>query len=106
MTLETEVTRPSGINLVETDPSQAAHLDVTCPRSVRNESGFRPDIAEDQITFRRWRLGFVVFYGALISLLGGIAVVVDRPGTFVSAAAHKDPPAASTNLKPRLAQGR
>jgi hypothetical protein len=102
MTLKTEVTHLSGIGPARIDLSQTAYLDVSCTRSIGN--GLR-DIAEDRITFRRWRLGFFVFYGAIISLLGGLAVAVDRPGTFVSAAQH-EPAMVSTDVKPRLAQSR
>jgi hypothetical protein len=106
MTPNKEVPHLSGIDPARINFSQTAHLDVSCPRSVGNESGLLCNITEDQATFRRWKTGFLVFYGAIISLLAGLAVAVDRPETSVSAAMHDNPAKASTNLQPRLAQGR
>jgi hypothetical protein len=57
----------------------AAQLNVSCARSVWNETQARP--GEDQIVFRRWRRGFFVFYGAVALLLGVLAAIADRPGT-------------------------
>ena len=65
-------------------------------RGARDENGFRPGIPEDQVAFRRWRLGFFIFYGAIALLLGGLATVVDRPGALVSAAAPANQTIAST----------
>jgi hypothetical protein len=53
--------------------------------------------SEHRIIFKRWRLGFLIFYGAVASLLGGFALVADRPGTFISAAVPANPTMASTN---------
>ncbi len=106
MTLKNEVPHLSGIDLARINFSQTAHLDISCPRNVGHESGLRHDISEDRLTFRRWKIGFLVFYGAITLLLGGLAVAVDRPETFVSAAMQDNPAKASTNLKPRLAQSR
>jgi hypothetical protein len=69
-------------------------------------SSFDSDASEHQIIFKRWRFGFLIFYGAITSLLGGFALVADRPGTFVSAAAPTNPTIASTNTTPRANDGR
>jgi hypothetical protein len=69
-------------------------------------SGFDSGASEHQIIFKRWRLGFLIFYGAIASLLGGFALVADRPGTFVSAAAPTNPTMASTNTMRRANEGR
>jgi hypothetical protein len=52
--------------------------------------------AEDRITFKRWRLGFLAFYCAVIALLGGLAAAVDRPATLISASAPANPAAVAT----------
>jgi hypothetical protein len=62
----------------------AAQPDVSCARSVWNETQARP--GEDQIVFRQWRRGFFVFYGAVALLLGALAAIADRPGTSDGAA--------------------
>jgi hypothetical protein len=41
----------------------------------------RPENPEDQLDFRRWRLGLFAFYSAVALLLGGLAIIADRPGT-------------------------
>ncbi len=79
-----EVTKLSQIRLNETD-AQNTHLDVSSPRCVWGGSKFRS--REDEISFRRWRLGFIAFYGAAALLLGGLAVTADRPATLASTAA-------------------
>jgi len=82
---ETERAQPCGNHRTRTDVLEG---DGSCPW---NESISRPDIPEDQIAFRRWRLGFFVFYGALFSLLVTFAVVADRRETSISAAAQMNP---------------
>jgi hypothetical protein len=67
-------------------------------------NGFDSGASEHQIIFRQWRLGFLIFYGAVASLLGGFALVADRPGTF--AAAPTNPTMASTNTMRRANEGR
>jgi hypothetical protein len=67
---------------------------------------FDSGASEHQIIFRRWRLGFLIFYGAVASLLGGFVLVADRPGTFISAAAPTNPTMASTNTMRRANEGR
>jgi hypothetical protein len=57
----------------------ASQPGVSRARSVWNETQARP--GDDQIVFRRWRLGFFVFYSAMALLLGALAVIADRPGT-------------------------
>jgi hypothetical protein len=69
-------------------------------------SSFDSGASEHQMIFKRWRLGFLIFYGAIASLLGGFALVADRPGTFVSAAAPTNPTMASTNNMRRANEGR
>jgi hypothetical protein len=69
-------------------------------------SGFDSGASEHQMIFKRWRLGFLIFYGAIASLLGGFALVADRPGTFASAAAPTNPTLASTNTMRRANEGR
>jgi len=59
-------------------------------------SGFGPANAEDRITFKRWRLGFLAFYCAIIALLGGLAAAVDRPATVISASAPANPAVVAT----------
>jgi hypothetical protein len=69
-------------------------------------SSFDSGASEHQMIFKRWRLGFLIFYGAIASLLGGFALVADRPGTFVSAAVPTNPTMASTNNMRRANEGR
>jgi len=69
-------------------------------------SSFDSGASEHQIIFKQWRLGFLIFYGAIASLLGGFALVADRPGTFISAAAPTSPTMASTNTMRRANEGR
>jgi hypothetical protein len=53
--------------------------------------------SEDQIVFKQWMFGFFMFYGVIASLLGGLALVADSPGTFISAAVATNPTIASTD---------
>ena len=69
-------------------------------------SGFDNGDSEHQIIFKQWRLGFLMFYGAMALLLGGFALVADRPATFISAAAPANPTMASTNIMRRANEGR
>jgi hypothetical protein len=69
-------------------------------------SSFDSGASEHQIIFKQWRLGFLVFYGAIASLLGGFALVADRPGTFISVAAPTNPTMASTNTMRHANEGR
>jgi hypothetical protein len=69
-------------------------------------TSFDSGASEHQVIFRRWRLGFLIFYGAIASLLGGFVVVADRPGAFVNAAAPGHPTMASTNTMRRANDGR
>lgn len=69
-------------------------------------SSFDSGASEHQIIFKRWRLGFLIFYGAIASLLCGFALVVDRPGTFISTAAPTNPTMASTNTMRHANEGR
>ena len=69
-------------------------------------SSFDSGASEHQIIFKQWRLGFLIFYGAIVSLLGGFALVADRPGTLLGAAAPTNPTMASTNTMRRANQGR
>jgi hypothetical protein len=69
-------------------------------------SSFHSGASEHQIIFKQWRLGFLIFYGAIASLLGGFALVADRPGTFISAAAPTNPTIASTNTMRHANEGR
>jgi hypothetical protein len=69
-------------------------------------TSFDNGASEHRIIFRRWRLGFLFFYGAIASLLGGFALVADRPGTFISAATPINPTLASTGVMRRTNEGR
>jgi hypothetical protein len=75
------------IRLNETDSSssQNTQLNVSSPRCAWNGSKFRS--REDEISFGRWRLGFIVFYSVAALLLGGLAVTADRLATVASTAA-------------------
>jgi hypothetical protein len=73
---------------------------------ISDMSRFDGGASEHQIIFRQWRLGFLIFYGAMVSLLGGFALVADHPGTFLSAAAPTNPTMASTNTMRRANDGR
>ena len=42
---------------------------------------------EDEIIFRRWRLGVFILYSTAVVLLAGLATAAHRPETFASAAA-------------------
>jgi hypothetical protein len=85
----TEVTQLSQTHLNKTTAVQDAHLDIS--RAPRIWSGVRFRSREDEISFGRWRLGFLVFYGVTALLLGGLAMAVDRPTTLASAAAPTHP---------------
>jgi hypothetical protein len=76
---------------------QDAHLGVACPRRVWNPGSAEPGAAEDQVIFRRWRMGFFIFYAATILLLGALGVVADRPDTSASAAASANSTMASAD---------
>jgi hypothetical protein len=69
-------------------------------------SSFDSGASEHQIIFKQWRLGFLVFYGVIASLLGGFALVADHPGTFISVAAPTNPTMASTNTMRHANEGR
>jgi hypothetical protein len=73
---------------------------------VSDMNGFDSGASEHQIIFRQWRLGFLIFYGAIASLLGGFALVADRPGTLISAAVPTNPTMASTNTTRHANEGR
>jgi hypothetical protein len=68
-------------------------------------SSFDSGASEHRIIFKQWRLGFLIFYGAITSLLGGFALVADRPGTFI-VAAPTNPTMASTNTMRHADEGR
>jgi hypothetical protein len=52
--------------------------DVSSPGSIWDVGKFRSPA--DEAVFRRWRLGFFVFYGAMaLSLIGGTAMFPNRP---------------------------
>ena len=59
--------------------------------NMSDMSSFDSGASEHQIIVKQWRLGFLIFYGAIASLLGGFALVADRPGTFISAATPTNP---------------
>jgi hypothetical protein len=79
------------------DAPQNAHLNIFYPRHVWSRSGIQRKYPEDQTVFRKWRLGFFVFYGAVALLLGGLAVIAERPGTITTVAARLNPPTAATD---------
>jgi hypothetical protein len=54
---------------------------------------------EDEITFRRWRLGVFILYSTTVVLLAGLATATHRPETFASAAAITNPVIASADTK-------
>jgi hypothetical protein len=83
--------------------SKDARLDVSCPRCIAGGSKFRsPD---DAIVFRRWRLGFFIFYGALALLLAaGFGISADRPGQGTlgaTASSDRAPGSAEAERRPR-----
>jgi hypothetical protein len=87
----------------KTDTLQHSFFDVSCPRSVWAGSRSRPG-SDDEITFRRWRSRFFLFYGTVIALLlGGIVVFANRPGssTLTAAAAPASPAIASADIMKR-----
>src|ERR1700688_3429574 len=88
---------PPKTRLNNIDTSQNEHVDVSCPRCAWDKGKVQPGVPEDQLVFRQWRVGFFIFYGATVLLLGGLAVVADRPGTFTSAAAPTNPAIASAD---------
>ena len=69
-------------------------------------NGFDSGASEHHIIFRQWKLGFLIFYGTIALLLGGFALVADRPGAFISAAAPINPTMASRNTMRRANEGR
>jgi hypothetical protein len=69
-------------------------------------SDFDSGTSEHQIIFKQWRLRFLIFYGAIVSLLGGFALVADRPGTLLGATAPTNPTMASTNTMRHANEGR
>jgi hypothetical protein len=73
-------------SLNETGVTQNTHFGVSSPRCVWDGNGFRPS-SEDEFAFRRWRLRFFVFYGAIVLLLGGLAAFADRATRTLTAAA-------------------
>jgi hypothetical protein len=79
-----DITQFPQIRLNQTDPSQNTQLNVSSPRCAWGVSKFRS--REDEISFRRWRLGFIVFYSAAALLLGGLAVTADRLSMVASTA--------------------
>jgi hypothetical protein len=87
-----------GTRLTRTD---AAHFDVSLTRHVLDASKFRPRPHEDEIVFKRWRLGFFIFYGATALLLVGVGVAADRPATLASAAAPTKPAIVSADATRR-----
>jgi hypothetical protein len=79
-----DITKFPQIRLNETDTAQNTQLNVSSPRCAWGGSKFRS--REDEISFARWRLGFIVFYGAAALLLGGLAVTADRLAMVASTA--------------------
>ena len=105
MLQKTESTHPYRSHPIKTNASLGAHSNIFAQRG-RDESGFRSDIPEDYAVYRRWRLGFFVFYGAIIWLLVGFATVADRPATLISAATQASPATASADsIRHRAAEG-
>ena len=80
------------LNSNRIDASEGLELDSACLRGILTESRIR--IGEDQIAFRRWRRGFIIFYGAMALLLGALAVAVDRSGAITAEATTAKPPIA------------
>jgi hypothetical protein len=79
-----DITKFSQIRLSETDTAQNTGLDVSSPRCVWGGRKFRSQ--EDEISFGRWRMGFIVFYGAATLLIGGLMVTADRLAMVASTA--------------------
>ena len=79
-----DITKFSQIRLNETDTAQNADLDVSSPRCVWADRKFRS--REDEISFGRWRMGFIIFYGAATLLIGGLVVTADRLAMVASTA--------------------
>jgi hypothetical protein len=82
-----EIIKFSQIRLSETETAENKNtrLNVSSPRCAWGENKFRS--REDEISFGRWRLGFIVFYGTAALLLGGLAVTADRLSMVASTAA-------------------
>jgi hypothetical protein len=79
-----DIKKFSQIRLSETDTAQNTHFDVSSPRCAWGRNQFRSK--EDEISFGRWRLGFIVFYSTAALLLGGLAMTADRWATVASTA--------------------
>ena len=94
------------ISEIEQLPSRKTDLNktrtgVSTPRNVWDKLSNRPELPRDSMTVRRWRLGFVIFYGAAVLLLGGIAATVERVGSLTSAATPTNPEIASADTPRR-----
>ena len=105
MLQKTKSTHPYRSHPIKTNASLGAHSNIFGQRG-RDESGLRSGIPEDHAVYRRWRLGFFIFYGAIIWLLVGFATVADRPGTLISAATQANPATASAEIVQRQAESR
>jgi hypothetical protein len=56
-----------------------------------------PENPDDQAAFRRWRIGFFAFYGAVALLLAGLATIADRLATITTASARIGPATAAVD---------
>jgi hypothetical protein len=81
--------------------SENARLGASYPRCIGDGNRFRSP--EDEIVFRRWRLRFFFFYGAITLLLVGGFAIADRPGTgtLAAATAPTNPAIASVDVTRR-----
>jgi hypothetical protein len=81
MSLAIKETPSSAAHSNRADTSRTDYPDAGLPRCVLDGHKFRSRGSEDEVLFGRWRLGLFAFYSALALLLvGGFAVVADRPG--------------------------
>jgi hypothetical protein len=56
------------VNVLENVRPDAAHVAASIKRN------FRPATLEEQIIFRKWMRGALIFYGAVALVLGGLAI--------------------------------
>jgi hypothetical protein len=82
--------------------ADAAHFDASLTRHVLDAGKFRPRPHEDEISFKRWRLGFFIFYGATALLLVGLGVAADRSATLAGAAVPTRPAIVSADATRHL----
>ena len=89
---------PSATDPNLADASRTENLDAGSDGCVLDARKFRQRGPAEEILIGRWRLGLFAFYTAIaLMLVGGFAVVADRPGTIISASAPTNPTIASSD---------